>query len=152
MSPGTTPPEPHDLRSLLKSRGLRATSHRQSVLKVLFDAPSPVRASVLLSQVSSLDRATLYRTLNRMVEAELVQVVVGARGVRRFLAVPQGAAAPRIIAQFECTECGRQRCFPQPSLELSLGSSQWAPAISGARVQVTLSGACPDCLAVEGAA
>ena len=138
-------------RDLLKQRGLRATRRRVTVLQALLDASAPLRAAALLERVDGLDRATLYRTLNRLVDVGLVRVVVELGGARRFAAVRRDNGIESSPIRFHCTDCGQDLGLPDPSLRVSIDLPRWSPAIERARIQVTLTGVCPDCSAVEAA-
>ena len=138
-------------RDLLKQRGLRATRRRVTVLKALLDTTEPMRAAALLARVDGLDRATLYRTLNRLADVGLVRVVVELGGARRFAAVRRNDRTDASPIRFHCTNCGQDLGLPDPSLRVSIDLPRWSPAIEQARIQVTLTGVCPDCATVEAA-
>jgi Fur family ferric uptake transcriptional regulator len=59
-----------------------------------------------------LDRVTLYRTLDTLVEARLVARNVGDDRIGRFALAGEGAHDEH--AHFHCADCGRVFCLPTP--------------------------------------
>lgn len=140
LDPAPTP------RACLRAAGLRATSHRQATLRALRAAPGPLRAATLLQEVPGLDRATLYRTLNRLVEVGLAQVVIELGGTRRFVAVRADQPATFATTLLHCTECNRRIPVPPHGVRVALDLPGWSASLRRAHARVTLRGPCPDCL------
>jgi Fur family transcriptional regulator, ferric uptake regulator len=105
------------MESRLSSAGLRSTVARRAVLAVLDRAERALsHADIEATLAEPLDRVTLYRTLDRFVEAKIVSRSVGPDRVSRFaLLAPLGASAPQqheAHAHFHCDDCGRVYCLP----------------------------------------
>ena len=68
-----------DERKLLQEHGLKATSARREVLRVLSSYSSPAKAEDVFKTLmeKGIDLSTVYRTLNSFVDAELAKREVG---------------------------------------------------------------------------
>lgn len=102
----------------LKAAKLRITAPRIEILELLEEAEHPITHVDLLSKAPDLDRVTLYRVLDALVEAELVHKVQGTDGVWRFCAHPKERASdcpgghPHIL----CKKCGEMVCLSDQAL------------------------------------
>ena len=119
-----------DIESSLREAGLRVTKQRVAVLKLLIDKGSPLSHNEISQLLDEpLDKVTLYRVLETLLEAELVHHVQGLDGVWRFCAheyVKAGSAEERQHYKrvdcgrifcltdhphFQCVECGKMFCL-----------------------------------------
>ncbi len=113
---------------LLRSAGLRRTPTRLSVLSRMEVLARPCSHAELLAfpDLSGLDDITLYRTLNRLVEAGLVHRILGVDGVWRYCTQSRSRpGCPGNHAHFLCNTCGAMQCLldqPMPRVELPQGT------------------------------
>jgi len=125
----------------IRHAGARATPARIRVLQLLRAAPAALTHHDVEAALGALalDRVTLYRVLDWLVEAGLACKSNDARGVFRFSAVATGEHAAH--AHFCCEACGRVFCLdaepPRP------------PALPQgfllSRMEIDLRGRCADC-------
>jgi Fur family ferric uptake transcriptional regulator len=139
-----------EIAERIRSRGARATPSRIKVLGVLEGGVAPLSHGEIEQALANdasyvIDRVTLYRVLDWLVEAGLAHKAADARGVFRF-----SAAAPNVChsehVHFRCTGCGRVYC---------LKASPPAPPVLPDGFQLTdmeldIRGLCPDCAVREG--
>ncbi len=167
-----------EARSLLRQRGERVTSPRATVLAAMLAASAESRArrgspSALSHQelssrlesgadrphVGALDRVTLYRVLEWMVEIGLAHKIAGDDRVFRFSlndgADVSAAAVPALHgeaaghAHFHCTVCRRVYCLAEsPSIAQAL-QAVLPRGFIGKELAVAVHGLCPDCAKSE---
>lgn len=132
------------LRAELRARGLRATTSRVAVLELVRAQRAPMSHAEVAERLSSggWDRATLYRNLMDLAEAELLTRSDHGDHVWRFGARDATHAASE-HPHFVCSECGTVECLPD--VELSLGRSRAPKAVRGKQVVVQLRGVCDAC-------
>jgi Fur family ferric uptake transcriptional regulator len=92
-----------------------------------------------------LDRVTLYRVLDWLVEKALAHKIEGYDRVWRFNATgpgPRGQASAHEHAHFQCSRCGRLYCLDdlRPVFAFTL-----PPGFRCDHAELTLRGLCPDC-------
>ena len=102
----------------IRATGSRVTVARVRVLNVLRSAPKPLchrDLETLLSnrRRSGIDRVTLYRVLDWLVENGLTHRAADARGVSRFTAAQPHVEHSRHM-HFRCTGCGNVICLDAP--------------------------------------
>jgi Fur family ferric uptake transcriptional regulator len=130
-----------DLRDILVARGLRVTEQRVVLLRELGRAKMPISHAELTERVArkGLDRATVYRNLQRLADAGvLVRAQLGDLVQRYELprtATTEHAAHPHLL----CTECGDVCCLPANTVKLS------GEAARSAVADVQLRGRCVGC-------
>jgi Fur family ferric uptake transcriptional regulator len=139
-----------DYEGLLKSSGLKCTPNRLHVLRIIGNSPSPLSAQELLATVERsrpLNRVTMYRILDSLVESKLVdRISAGDRSFRYGLAHnPNHPPHPH----FYCTTCGNMVCLDPGSLERIESELQafleTFPALIE-RMEIRLDGTCKNCL------
>ena len=130
-----------DALVMIRKGGLRATAARVSVLNVLLSADHAFSHSEIEQAVEkthdSIERVTLYRVLDWLVNHKFAHKVVGADRVWRF-----NATLTADHAHFNCTHCGRIYCLENltPAVALTLPK--------GFKLQhadVAVQGLCPHC-------
>ena len=128
---------------LIEARAAVATAARVQVLGMLLAAQSAQSHHALMAQATAagrpLDKVTLYRVLDWLVEQGLAHSVTGQDRVRRF-SVSHGHAGHGGHAHFECDECGRLFCLSEPAAPPATPSG-----FETRRVDLTLHGRCADC-------
>lgn len=132
---------------LLKKNGLKRTAARESILQLLADARRPLSHEDILKQckmAGALDRVTVYRTLETLLEAGLLHRIQGADGARRFCKheqEPSGKCAGNHI-HFLCAKCNQMSCLPEQPLP-------WVLPPAGATIhnkQLVVHGYCAACV------
>ncbi len=167
-----------EARSLLRQRGERVTSPRAAVLAAMLAASAESRArrgstSALTHQelssrleseavrpnIGALDRVTLYRVLEWMVEIGLAHKIAGDDRVFRFsLNDATDAQAPTEVsahgeaaahAHFHCTACRRIYCLAESPLIARALQDVLPRGFVGKELAVAVHGLCPDCARKE---
>lgn len=150
-------------RAQLRSSGLRATGARIRVLAELAAAGDLLShhdlEQVLGRGSGGIDRVTLYRVLDSLVECGLAHRVAGGDRVWRFGCTLENRAAPNPgiaageareaherHAHFQCSDCGKVVCLrempavrPRRALRVPRG---YRPET----VELTVKGRCPGCV------
>jgi Fur family ferric uptake transcriptional regulator len=122
--PKTSSPAPAvDSEALLRGSGLRVTRAAQTVLELLEHGSQPltheeVAAAYTAATGEPPDRVTLYRVLDRLVEAGLCDRRVAADRVNRFARHVDTASGNT----FECDQCHKVLALPSdPELPKVMG-------------------------------
>ncbi|MBZ5500525.1 MAG: transcriptional repressor [Acidobacteriia bacterium] len=133
---------------LLKTTGLRRTTAREAILQMLASAGRPLSHQDILKRrkgTVSLDRVTVYRTLETLQEAGLLHRIQGMDGSWRFCRhkseSPDKCAGNHI--HFLCSRCDQMSCLPEQPLP-------WVAAPVGATIhskQLVVYGHCAACVA-----
>jgi Fur family ferric uptake transcriptional regulator len=127
----------------IRRRGARATPGRIRVLRLLREAPVPLSHAEIEARLggTALDRVTLYRVLDWLVDSGLAHRSADAGRVFRFSAAPAGEHAAH--AHFCCESCGGVFC-----LEAALPAAPVLPSgFSLTRMGFDLRGTCARCSA-----
>ena len=124
----------------LTAHGLRRTPTRLAVLQTLAEARRALSHAELEAALPGpVDRVTLYRVLDSLVEVGLALRQVGADRANRFSLADGGDHAAH--SHFHCDDCGRVYCMPvKPPRSPALPPGF---ALEGAALQ--FHGHCPDC-------
>lgn len=138
-----------ELRSAVRGKGLRATPSRLAVLELLRASDAPMSHGDVADRLASQawDRATIYRNLTDLAEAELVRRTDVGDHVWRFEAVTEEHAGG-VHPHFVCTECGVVECLPELELAISSRSptrSKPPRAVKQRQVEVHVRGLCDTC-------
>lgn len=129
------------LAERIRAVGARATPARIRVLELLSAAPLPLSHHDVESALGagSLDRVTLYRVLDWLVESGLAVKGADERSVWRFSLAGGGSHGSH--AHFHCEGCGRVFCLDMPAPS--------PPPLPGGftlrRAALDLSGRCAQC-------
>ena len=133
------------LAERIRAVGARATPARIRVLELLSVAPRPLSHHDVESALGagSLDRVTLYRVLDWLVESGLAVKGADERRVWRFSLASGGTHGSH--AHFRCEGCGRVFCLDMPAPS--------PPSLPGGftllRAALDLSGRCAQCNGVS---
>lgn len=136
-----------DYQGLLESAGLEPTSNRIRVLEVIGNNRVPLTAADILATVErshSINRVTVYRVLELLVEHKLVERLSAGSRAAHFGLAPNDNHAPH--HHFFCTSCGRMDCLNPGSIDLS--SELLKKTFSGQidRIEIRVDGVCGSCL------
>jgi len=130
------------VRSQLEATGQRVTGPRMQVLASLLKAKQALSHHDLEAALApqQLDRVTLYRVLDWLVEQGLAVRMAGADRVSRYAATDREHGAH---AHFQCSDCGKMICLEEVStrgLALNVPRGYRAEA-----AEVTVRGKCAQC-------
>lgn len=145
-------------KSLPLPKGLRATRAVQLMLTLLPQQPPDGWTQSTLEQTLSahgisVNRATVYRALDRFVQAGLLQRCIGLDRTTHYFVALQAPTLPRqpIPPHMECVSCHRQFSLGQTSsaVQAALQALQQALAQSGEvrdpLLDVSVQGQCARC-------
>jgi len=122
-----------NVEKILSDAKLRATHQRKVVLRLLVEKGSPLSHSEISSTlVESLDKVTLYRTLQTLKGAGIVHQVQGLDGAK---------GCPGDHPHFLCLHCGKMFCLTDqrlPRVEVPEGMT-----VEGK--QLVVYGCCSEC-------
>ncbi|MBI2307236.1 MAG: transcriptional repressor [Rhodocyclales bacterium] len=141
ISPASPAAVADALAERIRATGARATPARIRVLELLSAAPAPLSHQDIEAVLGadSLDRVTLYRVLDWLVESGLAVKRVDERRVWRFSLAGGGTHHGHV--HFRCETCGRVFCLDTPPPR--------PPKLPGgftlARAELDLSGRCAEC-------
>ena len=137
-------------RRLVGESGGRNTQARRNVLASLIAADRALSHSEIEAQLAGtdLDRVTLYRVLDWLVEHTLAHRVANMGGHERAMRFAfTRPEKPNAHAHFQCTECGRTICLEDvaaPALNVPLG-------IELQGIELSAFGRCASCQHSEAA-
>ena len=136
---------PGGAAELIGKSGARATAIRTKVLSCLLAQPCAVthhQVDFELSKTDPVDRVTLYRTLDWLIEHGLAHKVLGEDRVWYFSANAQEVVHHQ-HAHFKCTRCAKMICLD------ALPTPAKLPALPegyrGVEVEITVKGLCDRC-------
>ena len=134
------PPSP--ALNLLQSQRARLTAARVAVLDVLLASPRALTHQEIDEATQDghpLDRVTLYRTLDWLVEQGFAHRIEGQDRVWRFNSAAREGSTH---AHFHCQGCGMVFCLEQvmPAVAVSLPAGFQLD-----HAELSLHGLCPDC-------
>ena len=127
----------------LRSVGLRATTHRISVLEILKNSAIPLTLTSIESSLSEnqMDLSTLYRVLDQFEKSGLIMKTVPLEPSQSVYSYRKGGHQHHLI----CLECGKitviEGC-PLHEYELKIAEEFNYKIV---RHQLELYGVCPEC-------
>ncbi len=148
----------HDhARELVRQSGARVTAARIAVLAELLSAGAALTHQALLARLDrrqadeslpaahALDRVTLYRVLDWLVDAGLAHRVPDADRVMRFSAGAEGHAPDGHHGHFRCVVCQRVFCLDDSPRLPDWVRPLLPPGFIAERMALTVSGRCAHC-------
>lgn len=139
-----------DYEQLLTSASLEASSNRVRILEVIGNNGFPLSAGDIfriLERSSSINRVTVYRILDLLVDAGVIErISTGGRAFYYGLA-PNHHHAPH--SHFYCKSCGRMDCLTPGTLNVE-ADSLWKTFPGRIdKVEVRVDGICKNCLRIQ---
>jgi len=137
-----------DYSSFLEISGLGHTPNRHHVLEVIGNNSSPLSAQQIfdtLSLTDSINRVTVYRILDLLVDKGLIERING--GGRSFVYGLAPNENHPAHPHFYCKNCGSLECLNPQSLNVDLQHMQRTFAGIIENVEVRVDGVCKNCLA-----
>jgi Fur family ferric uptake transcriptional regulator len=137
------PVYPRQAARLIEQSGHRATAARIRVLAVLLSRHNAASHHEIEDALGreKMDRVTLYRVLDWLIDKELAHRLTSEDRVWRFLA-NAGETSAHHHAHFKCTGCDKVICLEDVPVEIDL------PMPKGYRIQeteLTVKGLCAQC-------
>lgn len=128
---------------VLSEAGLRKTKPRTAVLSALFDATKPITQQQIAEQLSedAPDKVTIYRTLETLVEADVVHKAYLQDRAWHF-ELAHNCTRKQCHPHFTCTGCGSTFCLTQ--LDIPMPRNPYK-GYHITHQQVRLEGLCPQC-------
>ncbi len=138
------PEEVETIRELLRSNGIRATPARIAVMQELRAAKSPLTHADVTEKLVPLgfDKATVFRNLNDLADADLIARTELGDHVWRFEVLDPDRPAGEKHPHFVCVECGGVTCLDE--MVFTSSSKRRAKAI-GRITEILIKGHCTGC-------
>lgn len=132
---------------MLKQGGLGLTANRLAVIETIGNSDRPLTADEIIKELGQrvkVNRVTVYRILDLLVENKLVErLSAGDRSFRYGLA-PNSKHARH--PHFFCTRCGRMECLSPDAIHLNMNTLDDELDGSIENIQIRLDGTCKKCL------
>ncbi|MCK4177800.1 Fur family transcriptional regulator [Aciditerrimonas ferrireducens] len=133
------------VRSRILAAGQRITPQRDLVAEVLEQADRPLSAQELLAAVEARDRrigrATVFRTLQSLQEAGIVQQVPRPGGQGGYLLCATSGHHHHLV----CQRCGRVEDLPEEEVAAFVGAVARDHGFAVDHASFELSGTCAAC-------
>lgn len=130
-------------RKMLKTAQLYCTQGRITILTILMEAGKPL-SQVQIAHKSvkgHIDKVTIYRTLDSLLQVGLVHKVLLDKRAQHF-ELAHNCTEQQCHPHFTCTSCGDTHCLREISLPMAKSPHQ---GFIIRRQQVRLEGLCPKC-------
>lgn len=132
---------------MLSESGLEATDKRLMVLEVIGNNTCPLSANdvfTVLCRNSSINKVTVYRILDLLVEHQLVERLNSLGRLSYFGLAPN--KNHRRHPHFYCSICGRVDCLNPESMDVDFSSLQKTFPGQIDKVEVRVEGICNTCI------
>lgn len=132
-----------NISELLEGRGVKVTSNRLLVARVLASSNSPMSLAEIEAELESVDKSGIFRVLKVFSDKHLIHAFTGSDGIMRYELCHSGhldVDDDRHV-HFCCEVCGRTICLegvPVPQINLPDGYDVHEAGY-------ILKGICPDC-------
>ena len=137
-------------RDMLDDMGLVAMPNRLRVLEMIGSNSSPIGAQEIfetLSRTTEINRVTVYRILDLLVEKGLVTRLSGlGRGLVYGLAPSEYHPAH---PHFQCRSCGTLQCLQPASLTMDIWEVQRTFPGKITDIDIRVNGTCGNCLKTQ---
>ncbi len=136
-----------DYADLLKARGLGVTQNRLRILEIIGSHNFPLSAGdiyEILARNASINRVTVYRILDLLVDRGLVQRLSG--GGRSFVYGLAPSDYHPAHPHFYCKSCGHMECLNPQSLNVDTEPMQRTFVGLIENVEIRVDGVCKTCL------
>ena len=134
-------------QEILAAAGLDATANRLRILEVVGNNSFPLSAADIfktLERSSSINRVTVYRILDRLVDSGVIErISTGGRAFYYGLA-PNAHHQPH--PHFYCKNCGQMDCLNPESLNVEIDSLWKTFPGRIDKVEVRVDGICKNCI------
>lgn len=131
----------------LAHSGLSATANRIKILEIIASAGSPLSAQQIYeitSRSQSVNRVTVYRFLDLLVEKNLIDKM--SSGERTLFYAPPAPDSRPLQPHFYCSRCGSVECIDARKLEWHLKTLERSFPGRIDKIEIRLEGVCRNCL------
>lgn len=137
--------ETTEFTNILKSNGISITSARLAIFKTLLDADTPLKNGEIAKNTPSVDRASVYRTLELFSSLGVTQTIIRGWTPLTELAEPFKVHHHHII----CEQCGKVEEIENETLEDVLNLVASRHNFSLKKHIVELTGTCSTCASIH---
>jgi len=132
-----------EARRLLRECDLYCTEARIAILRVLMQAPRPLRQSQIARRLGdkASNKVTIYRTLESLVDVGLVHRAFMQKRAWHF-ELAHHCSETQCHPHFTCLSCGQTHCLT--GISIPMAKSPYKGFVIS-RQQVRLEGICPSC-------
>jgi Fur family ferric uptake transcriptional regulator len=134
---------------MLSSVGLSPTSHRIRVMEIIGNNTYPLSAQEIYDTIKrnqSINRVTVYRILDSLVQNGLVDRISGGRASFFGLAPNDHHQSH---PHFYCRQCGRMNCLNPRSISMDMTSFERIFPGKIDNVEIRVDGICKNCLRTD---
>jgi Fur family ferric uptake transcriptional regulator len=134
---------------MLSSVGLSPTSHRIRVMEIIGNNTYPLSAQEIYDTIKrnqSINRVTVYRILDSLVQNGLVDRLSGGRASFFGLAPNDHHQSH---PHFYCRQCGRMNCLNPRSISMDMTSFERIFPGKIDNVEIRVDGICKNCLRTD---
>lgn len=135
----------NDVEKILTNHGVRPTAVRNMLLAALTGRDRPVSAQELETELDTVDRSTISRSLATFAEAGLLHIIDDGTGAPKYECCPSEHhhSIGDSHAHFHCTRCGDTLCLESLHLEVPVLPDGYTVS----NISCIISGLCPKCAA-----
>ena len=131
-----------DPEALMQEHGVKPTANRILILRTLLRAGRPLSMTEIETDLESVDKSIISRTLSAFREAHLLHVLADGESIRYEVChcAAEEEDSDRHV-HFHCTRCGRTFCLedlPVPAVTMPAG-------YRADHVNFIVEGICPGC-------
>lgn len=130
-----------ELETVFAREGLRLTAPRKQVFEALYEAEQPLMIKDIIRTCSSIDRVSIYRTLELFVQLNIAEVVPMGWKQRYELTSPFKPHHHHLY----CTACGKLIDIHSQKLELLVAAIARQYDFTAAEHKFEVSGTCASC-------
>lgn len=130
-----------ELETLFARQGLRLTTPRKTVFQTLYASKHPLMIKDIVKSCPSIDRVSIYRTLELFVELAIVEIVPMGWKQRYELTSPFKPHHHHLY----CTNCGTLIDVHSQKLELLVAAIAREYGFHPTEHKFEVSGLCADC-------
>ena len=132
------------IETLLRSRKLKATPNRISLLNEIASYESAIPFSAIQDKLKNINRVTLYRSMHILLEKGIIHKAYNKNNDMYYAMCGDKCTATahnHNHVHFECTTCNQIKCeYLNQEVQIYLPGHQIS------EVNITLRGTCKDCL------
>ena len=134
-----------EIRSLLRSRGMRSTAARLAVLMTLHEKKGPMTHEQIMAALpaGSFDKASVWRLLSNLADSGLLRRMDLGDRIWRYELLDSCRTIADDHTHFLCESCGDVQCLPP--LEIRARNGALPAALMNADFQVRVMGRCASC-------
>lgn len=132
---------------LLHRAGLSVTEHRLRILKTIGNAAHPLSVReihTIVDRNRSINRVTVYRILDNLVDHDLVQRISSSGRSFFYGLAPNAMHSPH--PHFYCRTCGRMNCLAPETIDMDMQGFKKKFGGKIQNIEVRIDGVCRQCL------